>query len=141
MAEVNLNPDGGAAARRLMPSLAVSAKGMSAQQGFLEVIARNIANAETTRMPGGGAYVREVARIDVDPATGEPSVSVTEDPSPGRRVYDPGHPDADESGFVTYPNVDTQTEIVDLMVARRMYEANASVFSAAKRMLKRALEI
>jgi flagellar basal-body rod protein FlgC len=56
-------------------------------------------------------------------------------------VYDPGHPDANADGFVEYPNVDINTELVDLMIARRVHEANASVFQAAKGMLKRALEI
>jgi len=124
-----------------MPSLAVSARGMSVQQSFLEIIARNIANAETTRLPGGGPYRREVASVSGDPATGAATVNVTEDPTPGRMVYDPGHPDANPEGFVQYPNVDTQTELVDLMLVRRMYEANATVFQAAKRMLRRALEI
>ena len=124
-----------------MPSLEISAKGMGAQQSFLDVIARNIANAETTRQPDGTPYQRQIAVARAGGAGGEITVSTTNDASPGRRIYDPGHPDADESGFVEYPNVDVQTELVDLMVVRRLYEANATVFSAAKRMLKRALEI
>ncbi len=137
-----VNPAAGTkAVERLMPSLAVSARGMTVQQSFLEIIARNIANAETTRLPGGGPYRRQVAAATGNPATGAPSVTVAEDSTPGRMVYDPGHPDANAEGFVEYPNVDTQTELVDLMLVRRMYEANATVFQAAKRMLKRALEI
>jgi flagellar basal-body rod protein FlgC len=68
-------------------------------------------------------------------------VRVVDDATPGRMVYDPGHPDADQNGYVTMPNVDIATETVDLMVARRMHEANATVFQAAKGMLRRALEI
>jgi flagellar basal-body rod protein FlgC len=141
MADPIVPAGGNKAADRLMPSLAVSARGMSVQQSFLEIIARNIANAETTRLPDGGPYRRQVASVSGDPATGTPAVRVAEDPTPGRMVYDPGHPDADSEGFVEYPNVDTQTELVDLMLVRRMYEANATVFQAAKRMLRRALEI
>jgi flagellar basal-body rod protein FlgC len=55
--------------------------------------------------------------------------------------YDPGHPDANADGFVEYPNVDVNTELVDLMLARRIHEANATVFQAAKSMLRRALDI
>ncbi len=123
-----------------MPSLEISSRGMSVQQSFLDVIARNIANAETTGRPDGTPYQRQIA-VARGAAGGNLTVSTVNDDAPGRRVYDPGHPDADESGFVEYPNVDVQTEIVDLMVVRRLYEANATVFSAAKRMLKRALEI
>lgn len=131
-------PDG--VVQRLMPSLAISAKGMSVQQGFLETIASNIANAETTRMPDGGPYKRQVATSQIG-ANGELNTTIAEDAAPGRMVYEPSHPDADENGFVEYPNVEVQSELVDLMVVRRLYEANATVFQAAKMMLKSALEI
>ena len=127
--------------RRLMPSLETSKRGMSVQQSFLEVIAKNIANAETTRLPEGGAYRREVASALIDPSTGQVTAEISADPRPGRAVYDPGHPDANAEGFVEYPNVNVESEVVDLMVIRRLYEANAAVFQAAKNMLKRALEI
>lgn len=114
---------------------------MSVQQRFLEVISRNIANAEVTRTPDGGPYQRQVAVVDADPATGAPRMQVVEDSRPGRQIYDPGHPDANDEGFVRYPNVNTTDEMIDLMVARRVHEANVSVFQAAKHMLRRALEI
>ena len=66
---------------------------------------------------------------------------IVEDTSPGRMQYDPGHPDANADGYVEYPNVDINTELVDLMIARRLHEANASVGQAAKSMLRRALDI
>jgi flagellar basal-body rod protein FlgC len=122
--------------RQMMRPLGLSATGMSTQQRFLEVIAKNIANANTTRTPEGGPYEREVAT-----ASGDGSAEVAKDSRPGRMIYDPGHPDANADGFVTYPNVDLNTELVDLMVARRAFEANASVFQAAKAMLRRALDI
>lgn len=127
--------------RTFLRPLATSAQGMSRQQAFLDVISNNLANAETTRIPGGGAYRREVAVEQADPKTGQVSMQVVEDASPGRLVYDPGHPDANAEGFVTYPNVDINTELVDLMIVRRVHEANASVFQAAKSMLKSALDI
>ena len=114
---------------------------MAVQQRFLETIASNIANAETTRTPEGGAYRRQVAVAGAESAQGDPVARTVEDSRPGRLVYDPGHPDANADGFVEYPNVDTSTELVDLMLARRVHEANATVFQAAKNMLRRALEI
>ena len=77
----------------------------------------------------------------VHPVTGEPTTTVVQDTSTGRTEYDPSHPDADETGYVHYPNVDLATETVDLMIARRMHEANATVFQSAKAMLRRTLEI
>jgi flagellar basal-body rod protein FlgC len=114
---------------------------MSRQQKFIEVISENIANAETTRTEGGGAYKRRIAVGTAAPNGTGIQTRVVEDGTPGRSVYDPGHPDADPTGYVTYPNVDLATETVDLMIARRMHEANATVFQAAKAMLKRAMEI
>ena len=127
--------------RNLLGPLGLSASGMSRQQKFIEVITRNIANAEVTRTPDGGPYQRQVAVASFDPATGQPSINVRTDASPGRMVYDPGHPDADANGYVEYPNVDLANETVDLMIARRMHDANVSVFQAAKAMLRRALDI
>jgi flagellar basal-body rod protein FlgC len=127
--------------RNLMSPLSAPAAGMAIEQKFLEVIASNIANVETTKTPEGGAYKRQVAVAERDATTGRLATRVVEDSQPGRKVYDPGHPDADSDGFVTYPNVDLNTEIVDLMIARRIHEANATVFQAAKSMLKRALDI
>ena len=121
--------------RQFMRSLGVSAEGMAKEQQFIEVIARNLANAETTRTPEGGPYKREVAVSD------NSGTQVVEDKRPGRLVYDPGHPHANADGFVEYPNVDINSELVDMMIARRVHEANATVFQAAKAMLKRALEI
>jgi flagellar basal-body rod protein FlgC len=127
--------------RQLMSGLGTSADGMSVEQKFLEVISRNLANAEVTRTPEGGPYKREVAEVAVDPATGQAALQVRQDPRPGRMVYDPSHPDANAQGFVEYPNVDINTELVDLMIVRRVHEANVSVFQAAKSMLRRALDI
>lgn len=124
-----------------MPGLGTSADGMSVEQKFMEVISRNLANAEVTRTPEGGAYKREVAELATDPVTGQTSLQIHKDTRPGRMIYDPSHPDANAQGFVEYPNVDVNTELVDLMIVRRVHEANVSVFQAAKSMLRRALDI
>ncbi len=126
--------------RQLMPGLGTSADGMAAQQRFMEVIARNLANAEVTRTPEGGAYKREIAQLGTD-AKGQLGMQVVQDPNPGRMVYEPAHPDANAQGFVEYPNVDVNTELVDLMIVRRVHEANVTVFQAAKAMARRALDI
>lgn len=73
--------------------------------------------------------------------TGVHVAGIQEDTSAGQLVYDPGHPDADKNGYVHYPNVRITDEVVDMMDARRVYEANASVFQAAKGMLNQALNI
>lgn len=91
----------------------------------------------------GGIAAGEVPMADAD-ATTEAGVEVNgvvEDSSEGQLVYDPAHPDADANGYVRYPNVRVTDELVDLMDARRAYEANASVFQAMKSMLKKATEI
>jgi len=82
---------------------------------------------ETNGPTGGGAGVHVAG--------------VQEDSTDGQLVYDPGHPDADKNGYVHYPNVRVTDEMVDMMDARRVYEANASVFQTAKGMLKQALNI
>ena len=127
--------------RQLLSGLSTPAAGMSVQQRFLDVISQNLANVETTKTADGGPYKRQVLTVSGDAAAGSPQVDAVVDPRPGRQVYDPGHPDADKDGFVTYPNVDVNNELVDMMVARRVFEANASVFQAAKAMLRRALDI
>ena len=126
--------------RQLLRPLGISARGMSVQQTAMETISANIANAETTRTVDGTPYKRRVAVIERD-ASGVKVSRIVEDQREGALVYEPGHPDADANGFVRKPNVDINTEMVDLMIARRVHEANATVFSAAKAMLRRALDI
>lgn len=126
--------------RNLLGPLATPAAGMGREQQFIEVISANLANAEVTHTPEGGPYHRQIAVASGD-ASGAGSTEVMEDRRPGRVVYDPGHPDANADGYVEYPNVDVTNELVDLMIARRVHEANATVFQAAKAMLKSALEI
>jgi flagellar basal-body rod protein FlgC len=87
---------------------------------------------------------RDQAMAPVDPTEslgGVQATGIEEDPSEGPLVYDPGHPDADARGYVRYPNVRVTDEMVDLMEARRLYEANSTVFQAARQLLRRALDI
>jgi flagellar basal-body rod protein FlgC len=149
--------------------LDIATTGMSLQRLRMETAATNIANAETTRTEAGGPYRRRVVRGEeavregagpsypplpnsgsvqgVSPADptdtlgGVRAAAIEEDPTEGPLIYDPGHPDADANGYVRYPNVQVTNELVDLMESRRVYEANASVFTAAKQLLRRALDI
>jgi flagellar basal-body rod protein FlgC len=83
--------------------------------------------------PGGDAPANRAYGVKV--------TAINEDASEGPLVYDPSHPDANTDGYVRYPNVNVTTEMVDLMDARRLYEANATVFQSAKAMLRRAIDI
>ena len=127
--------------KSLLKPLGISGAGMGAMSRALDVISENIANAETTRTPEGGPYKRKVVVFQRGGAGGVEASQVVEDTRPGTEEYEPGHPDADANGFVKRPNVDIQTEITDLMIARRVHEANATVFQAAKAMLRRAIDI
>ena len=143
--------------RRPMRSLEVAASGMTAQLARLNAIASNIANAETTRGPDGAPYRRKVVQFrevgfqplligslnafEEDVIGGVRVVGVAEDLSEGALVYDPGHPHADRDGYVIMPNVNLTDEMVDMMDARRLFEANASVFQAIKSMMSRAAQL
>jgi flagellar basal-body rod protein FlgC len=131
-------------------SLDISASGLSAQRQRLDVIANNIANANTTRTLQGGPYQREQvifsARLEAS-SIGQPQPagvdvpSISTDPTPPRSVYDPGHPDADAKGYVQMPNVNIVQEMVDMVSATRAYEANVTAMNAAKTMAVKALEL
>ena len=139
-------------------AIEISASGLSAERLAMDVIANNIANANTTRTPQGGAFKRQLvvfaqkgAAPDENGPPGmdggfhagdEPkpsidgvqAVGIIDDPSPDRMVFDPGNPDADARGYVHYPNVQIVNEMVDMMAASRAYEANVSVIQETKSM-------
>ena len=121
----------------------ISASGLSAQRARLDLITSNIANIETTRTPGGGPYRRLQALFasSSNGAGGVQMLGAVLDPRDFRRVYQPGHPEADANGIVAYPNVNIVEEMVDLVSATRSYEANAAAFSAAKSMVQNALDL
>ena len=145
-------------------ALRTSASGLTAQRLRMDLISNNIANAETTRTAEGGAFHRQMAlftpktegrvpffnllRGDVQrgqvpglETEGVQTLQIVEDQAPMRMVYDPSHPDANEKGYVEYPNVNPITEMTDMLSATRSYEANVTVLNAAKAMAQRALDI
>ncbi len=138
----------------LLGILQVSASGLSAERTRLQTVSSNIANAQTTQTPEGGAYTRKVPVFRAEAVTNQfgavldsklrrPIVSdVVADTRPMEYVYDPGHPDADpETGLVQMPNVNIVEEMVDMITASRSYEANVTAISATKNMALKALEI
>ncbi len=135
----------------IFSAIEVSSSGMSAERKRLNLISSNIANARTTRTEEGGPYKRKDAVFQATPlpdigveANDAPGVTVAEikeDKEPPRLEYDPAHPDADENGYVSYPNVSVVEEMVNMITANRSYEANSASIQAAKDMAKKALSI
>jgi flagellar basal-body rod protein FlgC len=148
----------------IFSSINIAATGMSAQRLRSDVIADNIANANTTRTPEGGPFRRSrtIMRPRVEsPYWRSPFLPESLDNGVGRGVrvaevqkdyttenplrYDPNHPDAiktgPRAGYVEMPNVDVVTEMVDMIAASRAYEANASIIEGSKTMFQRALDI
>jgi flagellar basal-body rod protein FlgC len=129
-------------------ALHISGSGMSAERTRLNIASSNLANAETTRTAEGGAYKRLDPVFQAIPATedsaGPQGVTVAQvvaDPTAGKKIYSPGHPDADPEGFVTMPNVNPVHEVVNLLSASRGYEANTTAVETTKQMASRALDI
>jgi flagellar basal-body rod protein FlgC len=137
----------------------IAASGMAATRVQMDVVAENLANANSTSGPDGKPYQRkEVVLREGTSASfssaldsagmaasggldGVEVSGITTDQTPGQRVYDPGNPAADAQGYVTMPNVNPVTEMVDLITATRSYEANVQVLDAAKQMYSRTLDI
>lgn len=127
---------------KIFRSLDISASALTAERLRLSVIATNIANAETTRTPQGGPYRRKEVVFMPRGDGGVKVAAIQEDTTtPPRLVYNPGHPDANEEGFVAYPNVSVVNEMVDLLAATRAYEANVAALNATKSMLASSLNI
>ena len=137
--------------------LSVSASGMAAQRARAELLTENLANAETTRTPEGGPYRRKDAVFTSDATTSPfsavfqealgPNVTgvrvseVIEDKGAPIMRYMPGHPDADEKGYVAFPNINPAEDMVDLMGASRGYQANVSAMTAVKDMIHKSLDL
>ena len=139
-------------------SLDVSASGMSAQRMRMDLISQNIANANTTKTTDGTPYRRQALLLGTNAKNpfsnylsgtakdviGDGRVKiqgVVEDQTDFKRVYEPDNPEADEEGYVLYPNVDIVTEMVDMISASRSYEANVTASTASKNMAMQALNI
>ncbi len=149
---------------RFLDAIDISASGLTAQRLRMDTIANNMANVETTRVQNGtGPYRRQVVVFEARTlGTAGRSFDnmldkqieamgsgvrvkeirqISENEEPLRRVYDPSHPDADEQGYVNYPNVNIVEEMINMISATRAYEANAKVIEASKSMALRALNI
>jgi len=141
----------------LFGMLEVSGSALGAERWRAEVVAANMANAETTRTPQGGAYRRQLLVFRAQPMPRFPMLlarlrkgtpeggvrveRVVADASPLPSRYEPGHPDADNAGYVTYPNVNPVMEMADLLSAVRAYQLNAAAVQAAKSMIQQSLQI
>lgn len=135
----------------LLPGLQSTASALDAERLRMNVIAENIANAFTTKGSDGQPYQRKVVGFEsvLNNAAGDEKaqaykVNVTgvfKDNSPGKTFYDPGHPDADENGMVTMPNVEMSREMVDMIVSSRAYEANLQAARTARQMAKDAMTL
>ena len=133
----------------LISGIDVTAGALAAQKTRLDIVAQNIANAQTTRTPEGGPYRRQVVSFETEllkRASGAPLQtvrvgSVTPDRTPGQEIYNPQHPDAGPDGLVKMPNVNLAYEMVDLITASRSYEANLSVVKNARALALKALQI
>jgi flagellar basal-body rod protein FlgC len=143
----------------IFDSLAVSGSALSAERQRSEIIAANMANAETTHTEAGGPYRRrevifqshgtssfQLALSNTGghgtPPAGSVQISeVVDDPAPPIMRYEPGHPDANKDGYVAYPAINPVMEMVDLMGSVRAYQLNASAVAAAKQIIQQSIEI
>ena len=143
----------------MFKTFGINASGMTAERFRMDIISQNVANANTTRTEDGTPYRRKVVRFQerttditsfstifrrargMDVGDGVKAVGVYEDQSDLVMVYDPSHPDANEDGYVLYPNVNIVTEMTNMIDAERAYQANATAFTASKAMAVKGLEI
>lgn len=143
----------------IFKSFGVNASGMTAERFRMDIISQNVANANTTRTEDGTPYRRKIVKFQergtdvmsfetmfkkargMDTGDGVKAVGVYEDKSELTMVYDPSHPDADENGYVFYPNVNIVTEMTNMIDAERAYQANATAFEASKSIAMKGLDI
>ena len=133
----------------LIAGIETTSGALAAQKVRLDIVAQNIANAQTTRTPEGGPYKRKIISFEnelVKRAGGVPLQTVhvsgiTDDKTPGQSVYNPQHPDAGADGTVVMPNVNLAFEMVDLITASRAYEANLSVVKNSRTLAMKTFEI
>ena len=136
----------------LIPAVNISSSGLDAETRRMEVIANNVANAETTHGIDGKVFKRRqvIFAEKLADAMGDGSeagpggvdvTDIVEDQREAKKAFRPGHPDADAEGFVSMPNISPVDEMVDMMSASRAYEANLSAIRMAKDMASKALEI
>jgi len=133
----------------LIAGIDITSGALAAQKMRLDIVAQNIANAQTTRTADGTPYKRQIVSFESElvKRTGGSSLTtvrvagVTDDRSPGQAVFNPQHPDAGPDGLVNMPNVNLSYEMVDLITASRAYEANLSVVKSARSLAQKTFEI
>jgi flagellar basal-body rod protein FlgC len=131
----------------LIKSMMVAASGLKAQSGRMRIIAENIANADSTsRVPGGDPYRRKIATFQdkLNREIGANVVTLTRpvlDKTDFQLKYMPGHPGADDNGYVKMPNVNGMIEAMDMREAQRSYEANLNLIQASRRMIAQTIDI
>jgi flagellar basal-body rod protein FlgC len=141
----------------IMTALDIGASGLSAQRAQLNVISMNMANIRTTKTAAGGPYQRKSVSFEATPVyspfdqamhdqlnrnlEGVKVLGVIRDERPFKEVYDPGHPDANDQGYVFYPDINVVEEMANMMQAMRGYESNVQTIESAKRMFQKALTI
>ena len=137
----------------LSAAISASASALGVERTRIEVAVSNIANAESTRGIDGQPYRRRDVVLSEESvqsfdrvlgqasATGVKVAGIVQDTAPFRRRYEPGHPDADGEGYVSLPNVDTSSEMVDMLGAARAYQANLAAIGMIKEMVAKALEL
>jgi len=137
----------------LLTALDVNASGLTAQRQRVEVSSANLANSQTTRTEEGGAYRRKdvvfqtasfqdsLGSAMTQGVQGVEVSGILDDSRPFDRRYEPGHPDADKEGYVSYPNVNAMEEMANLVEASRSYEANIAAIGIVKTMINRTLDI
>ena len=124
-------------------TLDISASGLHAEWVRMQVVAGNVANAETTRTPEGGPYRKRhiVFSTVMDGMSGVTVSGIHASTEAPRRVFRPGHPDADTEGYVSMPNVDVPLEMIDLLTASRAYEANLAAMRKFREICDEALKL
>ncbi len=139
----------------IFTSMQIGASALKANSIRLNTISSNLANIETTSTPEGGPYKRKSVYFETTPLSFKDYLNTTmnnsvkgvkvkeilEDTDPPKKVFKPEHPDADDNGYVSMPNISLLEEMVDMMSATRSYSANATTIKSAKRMAMKALEI
>jgi len=146
----------------LFDAIGIAGSGLTAQRIRMDVTSENLANADTTKGAGGQPYQRQevelgevgaaggfsgalsgaIAQVGgAQPAGGVQVTGIVADATPDQQVYDPGNPDANKQGYVSMPNVDTVTEMVDMMGAQRAYEADVAATQAIKGVAQQAISI
>jgi flagellar basal-body rod protein FlgC len=135
----------------LFGALGISASGMTAERLRMDVTSDNLANADSTKGPNGQPYQRQEVVLQSGGQTfsdalgnaqaGVQVAGIVNDPTPGQQVYDPGNPDANAQGYVTMPNVNTVTEMTDLITETRSYQANTQALQIAKSLYTKTLEV